>query len=297
MDKIKTVATINFKGGVGKTTITWCLGDYISEYPEKKVILFDLDAQMSLTQSVAYNEDLLKNEKFSVWEKLSHDKKQTIIHSISKYIKSGKNLSNFEINYDFIYRVSQNYHFIPSNEGIYFLELEEVLGQEGIKALRTFIMDLLNEISLSNEVEGYDYAIFDCPPSFSQLSYSILSCCDLVLVPVNPDIYAVRGIGMMLKAIHYRIKSNNPLKIAIFMNKAKFNNSGILTKDSQFYWNGVKNICNDIINETGMDIKCFDSHIAEKVDMKKAVTGHKGIPDGFIRDFKYLWNNIKEYLE
>jgi chromosome partitioning protein len=45
---MKTVATINFKGGVGKTTITWCLGETISKQPKKKVLMFDLDAQMSL---------------------------------------------------------------------------------------------------------------------------------------------------------------------------------------------------------------------------------------------------------
>ena len=42
----KTIATINFKGGVGKTTVTWCLGDVLSEFSDARVLLFDLDAQM-----------------------------------------------------------------------------------------------------------------------------------------------------------------------------------------------------------------------------------------------------------
>jgi chromosome partitioning protein len=53
----KTIATINFKGGVGKTTVTWCLGDLISTYGNSNVLLFDLDAQMSLTQAITLNED------------------------------------------------------------------------------------------------------------------------------------------------------------------------------------------------------------------------------------------------
>ncbi len=32
----KTVATINFKGGVGKTTVTWCLGDVLSEFRRQR---------------------------------------------------------------------------------------------------------------------------------------------------------------------------------------------------------------------------------------------------------------------
>jgi chromosome partitioning protein len=48
----KTIATINFKGGVGKTTVTWCLADTLSIYSNATVLMFDLDAQMSLTQAV-----------------------------------------------------------------------------------------------------------------------------------------------------------------------------------------------------------------------------------------------------
>lgn len=52
----KTIATINFKGGVGKTTVTWCLGDLISTYADASTLLFDLDAQMSLTQAITLND-------------------------------------------------------------------------------------------------------------------------------------------------------------------------------------------------------------------------------------------------
>jgi chromosome partitioning protein len=53
----KTIATINFKGGVGKTTVTWCLADTLSTYSNATVLMFDLDAQMSLTQAIGLNED------------------------------------------------------------------------------------------------------------------------------------------------------------------------------------------------------------------------------------------------
>jgi chromosome partitioning protein len=53
----KAIATINFKGGVGKTTVTWCLADTLSMFSNANVLMFDLDAQMSLTQAVGLNED------------------------------------------------------------------------------------------------------------------------------------------------------------------------------------------------------------------------------------------------
>jgi chromosome partitioning protein len=48
-----TIATINFKGGVGKTTVTWCLANVAAATMQHPTLLFDLDAQMSLTQAVA----------------------------------------------------------------------------------------------------------------------------------------------------------------------------------------------------------------------------------------------------
>jgi len=58
----KLIATINFKGGVGKTTVTWCMADTLALFPNQKVLMFDLDAQMSLTQAIALNEDSGESE-------------------------------------------------------------------------------------------------------------------------------------------------------------------------------------------------------------------------------------------
>ena len=52
---MKGVATVNFKGGVGTTTVTWLLAKYAAE-KGKKVLVVDIDAQMSLTLSVQLQE-------------------------------------------------------------------------------------------------------------------------------------------------------------------------------------------------------------------------------------------------
>jgi cellulose biosynthesis protein BcsQ len=70
-----TIATINFKGGVGKTTVTWCLGDVLSTY-SSNVLLFDLDAQMSLTQAIALDAEGNSSGQFASWKESSvkHDR-------------------------------------------------------------------------------------------------------------------------------------------------------------------------------------------------------------------------------
>lgn len=53
---MKAIATVNFKGGVGKTTITWLLAKYAAGRG-KRVLVVDTDAQMSLTLAVQLQED------------------------------------------------------------------------------------------------------------------------------------------------------------------------------------------------------------------------------------------------
>lgn len=87
----KTIATINFKGGVGKTTVTWCLADTLSTYSDSKVLMFDLDAQMSLTQAVGLNEDSGSlHAEFGTWYKNCLDNRRTIFDAIDQYTKPAR---------------------------------------------------------------------------------------------------------------------------------------------------------------------------------------------------------------
>ncbi len=111
MKSPKTIATINFKGGVGKTTVTWCLGDVISAFSDSKVLLFDLDAQMSLTQAIALNEDGYSLEdRFQKWYELSINKRKTIFDALDKFARPAQHF-DFPVGFDFIYQLTDNLHF------------------------------------------------------------------------------------------------------------------------------------------------------------------------------------------
>jgi len=284
----KTIATINFKGGVGKTTVTWCLGDLISTYGNSDVLLFDLDAQMSLTQAITLNEDGSLFRKFSDWQERSEKKKKTIFNAIDEYTKGG--VFDFGINYDFIYQITDRYHFVPSSEELYWLELD-VFDREKMQG---FVRDLLGKITWSKNVPDYHYALFDCPPSFTLLSYAVLSVCDLVLIPVNPDFYAVKGVPLILNTLQMRIEPFPIPKIAVFMNKAK-PYAGDMTKESRFYWNQVRSICGQAAKQAGLRVKCRDAPIYDRVAIKRAVTSG-GVPADFVPDFKALWAGITDFL-
>ena len=85
---MKTIATINFKGGVGKTTATWALGKVAARDSGVTSLVFDLDAQMSLTQAIALNEDGNPFKDFTNWYDRSVSKKKTIFDALDEFTKA-----------------------------------------------------------------------------------------------------------------------------------------------------------------------------------------------------------------
>lgn len=287
----KTIAVINFKGGVGKTTVTWCLGNLISQDTDFRVLLFDLDPQMSLTEAIGLNENTGQlNDQFGHWYEQSIKHRQTIYDVLEVFKKAGPNFK-FPIGFDTIYQIDEQFHFIPSVEELYWLELE---GFEG-KNIKEFMRRLTGKITGSKHLPDYDYIFFDCSPSFSLLSYSVLSCCDLVLIPVNPDYFGSRGLSLVLHSLKTRIDPDPFPKIAVFMNKAK-TYGGLLTNEVQFYMREVKRLCAEIATEYEIPVKFLESTIRESVGIKRVIN-EGDLPREIAVDFEELWRECAEYLK
>lgn len=287
----KTIATINFKGGVGKTTVTWCLGDVVSSFSGAKVLVFDLDAQMSLTQAIALNEATgALHDNFQKWYDIAMDRQKTIFHALDEFTKPAAAHFDFAVGFDFIYQVTEDLHFVPSVEDLYWMELE-VFDRDGVK---DFIRRLLGKIQNSPKLPKYDVVLFDCPPSFTLLSYSVLSCCDLVLIPVNPDFFASKGTNLILNSLKMRIEPFPVPKIGVFMNKTK-TYAGAPTKESGFYMREVARVCAQAAQSQRVQARFFDSWIPERVGVKRAITGG-GVPGELVQPFKDLWSEMMGYV-
>lgn len=286
---MKGVATVNFKGGVGKTTITWLLAKYAAEKTGKRVLVVDTDAQMSLTLAVQLQESGAMYGEFENWYENQHRKKnKTILVALDKYDKMAGGHFDFPIDTSFIYQMSSNLHFVPSVVDLYWLELE-VFDRQKVK---NFIRALLGKIDNSRTFK-YDYVFFDCPPNFTALSYSVLSCSSLILIPVNPDVFASRGIGLMIDGLRYRIEPWPDPQIAVFMNRAKLYR-GNLTRETERYWTESKVVCDDKRRD-GVSIQSWDSYIPDRVDIKRAIPG-RYFPFELEEHFAGLWHNIERIL-
>jgi chromosome partitioning protein len=288
----KTIATINFKGGVGKTTVTWCLGEMVSAMTNAKVLLFDLDAQMSLTQAITLNEATgTLDDRFGKWYETSTSRKKTIFDALDQFARPSQHF-DFPVGWDFVYKLTENFHFVPAVEDLYWMELE-VFDRDGVK---DFIRRLLGKIGTSKQLPDYDYVLFDCPPSFTLLSYSVLSCCDLVLIPVNPDFFASKGTNLILNSLKMRIEPFPLPQIGVFMNKAKTYGADNPTKETAFYMREVANVCAKASRQQNIRTKFFETWIPERVGVKRAIT-KGGVPAELVPSFKNLWNEAVGYIE
>ncbi len=286
---MKSIATINFKGGVGKTTITWLMAKYMADYMGKKVLVVDTDAQMSLTLAVEMQDSGNLPKEFSDWyENLHKAKNKTLLDALDKYDNQNKGCFDFPIDNSFIYKKSDNLYFIPSCTDLYWLELD-VIDRDKVKY---FIHALLGKIA-NNKSFAFDYVFFDCPPNFTALSYSVLSCANLILIPVNPDIFAARGVGMMVDGLRYRIENWPKSKMAVFMNRAKERLGNMTVETSRFWIDTQKTVTEK--SKDFPDLVALNSFIPERVNIKRAIPS-RSFPAEYAVDFQSLAKEIEHIL-
>lgn len=173
---VKTIAIVNQKGGVGKTTTAINLAAYIAR-TGKKVLLVDLDPQGNATSGLGV--DKYANEQ-----------------SLYDVLVKGVNID--------IVRHTTNtdkVDLIPSNHNLSGAEIDLVTVADREHVLAK-VLAKVDEI--------YDICLIDCPPSLGLLSVNGLVAADYVFVPVQTEFYAMEGMGQLVQTIQ-RIQQNlNP---------------------------------------------------------------------------------------
>lgn len=251
----------------------------------------DTDAQMSMTLAVTLQETGSFISGFGDWYEQHQTKRRTLFDALERYDEYARGKSkhfDFPIDANFIYEFSDRLHFVPSVADLYWGELD-VFERTASKDL---IRTLLGKIQHSKKY-SYDYVFFDCPPSFSILSYSVLSCCSLILIPVNPDVFAARGVRLMLEGLSVRITPWPSPPIFVFMNKAYWR-GGRLSLETQRYMATVREVVSRASQE-GIPIYWLEAFIPDRVDIKRAVP-RATFPTEFGQFFANLWTEVERYV-
>jgi len=171
---------------------------------------------------------------------------------------------------------------------LYWLTLE-VFSREQMQG---FVPALLRKFTRVGA--GFRYVFFDCPPSFTVLSYSILTNCDLILVPVNPDVFADRGLRILLEGLELQLQPHPFPKVAVFMNRARLYRGGF-TRETRHYWELVGGICRKWL-EKGIPIRPLQTFLPERADIRKSIPRGGRVPEDLRQMLRGLWKEIREFL-
>ena len=179
MDNRSTIAVINQKGGVGKTTTVINLASSLSIMGHSNLII-DLDPQGNATTGLG---------------KSNNDEDRNIYNLLIKKISLSDAILKTDI---------KNLDIIGSNVNLSGLEVETANDSD-----RAFVLKQILE-NEKNLLSKYDNIFIDCPPSLSLLTIMALVASDELLVPLQTEFFALEGITQLVKTID-RIKINlNP---------------------------------------------------------------------------------------
>jgi chromosome partitioning protein len=195
------IATTNMKGGVGKTTLTVNLGASLAKDHGKRVLLVDLDTQISATLSLVSPHDFAKlRQQKRTLKHLINDQLQLInrttitVHDVIKpYIANVKGLDLLPGDIDLYdeYLVSELLH-----------EKAMRLGKDKFDTVWSILESSLVFELLQPVFQDYDYIILDCAPGYNLITRSALVCSDFYLIPARPEPLSIIGIQLLERRIN-----------------------------------------------------------------------------------------------
>ncbi|MDD3186821.1 MAG: AAA family ATPase [Anaerostipes sp.] len=195
----KVISFINMKGGVGKTTLSLGVADYLSEIGNK-VLIIDADPQFNTTQALL---DEYKKEGYSdvdseenYYNNIILPSKKTIFKLFSPKIDMSQSYSTPK-EFELIENLKENLDVICGDLNLVLVNNSS--DHSFANRIRNFIYD--NKLK-----DMYEYIIIDCPPTLTIYTDSALIASDYYLIPNRIDRYSIVGIESLQCAVENLIK-------------------------------------------------------------------------------------------
>ncbi len=175
----------NQKGGVGKTTTTISLGGLLAECGHR-VLLVDTDPHASLSYYFGIESEDLDLSVYDLFVQVSS--KEQILQSLcpTQY---------------------KNIDILPATMGL--ATLDRSLGAKGG-------MGLVLKKAMEKLQNEYDYVLMDCPPVLGVLMVNALAASDRIIVPVQTEFLALKGLDRMMKTMDImQVEQEKPFRYTI----------------------------------------------------------------------------------
>ena len=165
-------AVANQKGGVGKTTTVVSLASLLAKQGQPTLIL-DMDPHGSLTTYFGHDPDTIENSIYTLFQKMDDSPNTAIFNSLQK-------------------TSCDNLYLLPASTAM--ATLDRQLGAQGGKGL-------VIKKTLAILGDRFPNILIDCPPMLGVLMINALAACDQLLIPVQTEFLALKGLERMLHTL------------------------------------------------------------------------------------------------
>lgn len=202
--KTRILSVMNYKGGVGKTTVTANLAAALAKRG-KRVLAIDLDPQSSLSFSFFHVDEW--KQKFA--------ETKTIKNWYDAFIDKdfNWNLERLVVDPKLQIRGSGKLHLICSHLALINIEIElsSKLSGSTERELRNNFLRVHSRLAQGLKSLGgrYDVVLIDCPPSFNIVTKTAVAASDYLLVPTIPDYLSTLGIDYLNNKVESLVETYN----------------------------------------------------------------------------------------
>lgn len=170
---MRTIAVINLKGGVGKTTTVINMAAVLASR-EKDVLVIDADPQANATGFYG----------------LDGGKCNNLADLLEGWADSA---------YQLIYSTRDRYiSVLPASIELINADISSARAGGKVRVIDDLLLALREDAAPE---EAFDYVLIDCPPSFTAASVAAIYAADDIIIPVEVDAFGISGMAQLLKQI------------------------------------------------------------------------------------------------
>ncbi|BDB59670.1 MULTISPECIES: ParA family protein [Rhodococcus] len=184
----RVIATINLKGGVGKTTTTAALGEFMAAEFGQRVLMIDLDPQTNLTTMMVGEERWHELNELGLTLATLFNKAITPdadAFDIEKAVQKGVSPVRAVRDLDLL---ASSLDLMDIQEGLTHQQYADPGSHRPVEVLLSAVRPI---------ADRYDYILVDCPPNLGILTLNGLRLADGYLIPTIPDILSTYGIPQL----------------------------------------------------------------------------------------------------
>jgi cellulose biosynthesis protein BcsQ len=201
----RSIAVVNYKGGVGKTTITYLLGLYISLVTARRTLLIDIDAQCSLTLAVGLDPEQQAITGQNVYN-LVTPAAWAHLHNtrLDEFVRAVPGLP-------------APLYILPGGFNVEDLDIEivEAIAAQRERSKNEFFLYCRQ---LVNSFTSYEYVLVDCPPNKMYLTQGMLRACNYFVPVTIPDRISIYGMPRLLRWVNQIESGERPKMLGYVLN-------------------------------------------------------------------------------